>query len=104
MKQIPCRKSKVQCYECQVSRKIPFEENKRISFDACLSRELFYLWDKGIETTGSCCGKHVNLKKGMAYIGVIKEDIPKMKELGYKVAFNHIRPNDEDSFIPKTKL
>ena len=32
------------------------------------------------------------------------EDIPKMKALGYKVQFNSCRPNDEDSFIPKTVL
>jgi hypothetical protein len=55
----------------------------------------------GIKTTGCCCG-HGNIN--MAYIGVRFEDIDKMKELGYKVYFNHHRPNDEDSFIPKTKL
>ena len=31
-------------------------------------------------------------------------DIQKMKDLGYKVLYNECRPNDEDSFIPKTIL
>jgi len=36
-----------------------------------------------------------------SYIGVDKKFIPQMKKLGYKVRFNDMRPNDEDSFIPK---
>ena len=92
---IPCRKSKVQEYECQVS-------SGGISFDACLAKELFYLWDNGIETTGCCCGRHSNCHKSMAYIGVKFKHIDKMKSWGYRVAVNPMRPNDEDSFIPKT--
>lgn len=76
-------------------------ENKCVSIDKCLLPEIIQLWEKGIRTTGCCCG-HGNIN--MAYIGVRFEDIDKMKELGYKVYFNHHRPNDEDSFIPKTKL
>ena len=74
---------------------------KCVSIDKCLLPEIIQLWEKGIRTTGCCCG-HGNIN--MAYIGVRFEDIDKMKELGYKVYFNHHRPNDEDSFIPKTKL
>jgi hypothetical protein len=38
----------------------------------------------------------------MSYIGVSVKDIPKMKKMGYKVAFNPMRPKDEDSFVPKS--
>lgn len=92
-----CRSSKVQNYGCTVMK-------KQICFDACLAKELFLLWDKGIETTGCCCGKHSNCKPDMSYIGVENKYISKMKKLGYKVRFNSCRPGDEDSFIPKTKF
>ena len=65
--------------------------------DACLKDEILYLWSLGITTTGCCCGHN----KVEGYIGVSDSDIHKMKEMGYKVAFNSCRPNDEDSFKPK---
>lgn len=68
-----------------------------ICVDTCLAEEVKYLWSIGITTTGCCCGHN----KVEPYIGVIDSDIPRMKELGYKVQFNHSRQNDEDSFIPK---
>lgn len=68
--------------------------------DACLSEEIKFLWSLGIRTTGCCCGHNT----GDPYIGVINEDIPRMKELGYKVHHNPCRPGDEDSFIPKLLL
>ncbi|SET85022.1 hypothetical protein SAMN05216389_14010 [Oceanobacillus limi] len=68
-----------------------------LCIDACLLGEIQDLWNKGIATTGCCCG-HNQIQ---GYIGVIDEHIPRMKELGYKVQFNPMRPNDEDSFIPK---
>lgn len=93
-----CRKSLAQEYQCQVS-------HNNISFDACLAKELFSLWDLGIETTGCCCGKHQNSGKNQkSYIGVGFKYIYKMKQLGYKVRYNPMRPGDEDSFIPKTKF
>ena len=64
-------------------------------------KEIIDLWEQGIHTTGCCCG-HGDINE--AFIGVNFEDIPKMKELGYDVQFNSCRPNDEDSFIPKTEL
>jgi len=100
---IPCRKSHVQDYECQVIKK-KYGDLKGIAFDVCLGKELFYLWDLGIRTTGCCCGKHVNDKLGLSYIGVVDEDIQKMKDLGYEVRPNSCRPDAEDSFIPKTIL
>lgn len=93
-----CRKSKVQEYQCQV-----FTANNG-AFDACLARELFYLWDMGIRTTGCCCGEHDNCKEYMSYIGVIEENIPHMKALGYEVRINEMDKTREDSFIPKTIL
>lgn len=80
------------------------EESERVpkcvSIDKCLLSEVVELWELGIKTTGCCCG-HGRLEP---FIGVREEHIPKMKELGYKVHFNSCRPNDEDSFIPKTIL
>jgi len=69
-----------------------------IGVDACLIDEIIYLWRLGIRTTGCCCGH--NKVKG--FIGVLFDDITKMKKLGYNVKFNECRPNDEDSFIPKS--
>jgi hypothetical protein len=71
-----------------------------ICVDTCLAEEVKELWGLGITTTGCCCGHN----KLAGFIGVIDSDIPKMKEMGYKVGFNQCRPDDEDSFIPKTIL
>lgn len=64
--------------------------------DKCIAEEIMALWMLGITTTGCCCGHG----KVPPYIGVIDEDIPRMKEFGYTVHFNSIRPDDEDSFTP----
>lgn len=69
-----------------------------ICVDTCLKDEILHLWSLGITTTGSCCGHN----KAEPYIGVDEKDIPRMKAMGYKVQFNNSRPNDEDSFIPKS--
>jgi len=104
MKKFKCRKSKVQEYGCQVCAKPFFSKDKFICFDKCLVDELFYLWDKGIITTGCCCGNHEGENGENGYIGVKEKFIPLMKKLDYKVRFNNSRPNDDDSFIPKTIL
>jgi hypothetical protein len=65
--------------------------------DRCIAEEVMQLWMKKITTTGCCCGHG----KVAAFIGVIDSDIPKMKELGYKVAPNEGRAKDEDSFYAK---
>ena len=112
MNQIKCRKSTVQEYQCQILVKTPFIRKnsigdifgKKVSVDACLVKELFWLWDKGIKTVGCCCGKHINTaKKTSAYIQVSTNCIKKMKRLGYKENKNY-RFNPCNSFIPKTKL
>lgn len=69
-----------------------------VAVDTCLLQEVAELWHLGIITTGCCCGHN----KLDGYIGVESEFIPKMKELGYKVAPNHLYPEREDSFIPKS--
>lgn len=76
------------------------EMAKTVAIDKCLLPEIISLWEKGVKTTGCCCGHD----KLAPYIGVQPEYIDKMLELGYKVAFNTCRPEDSDSFIPKTKF
>ncbi len=74
---------------------------KHISIDTCLLPEILKLWEFGIKTTGCCCG-HGDVS--LAYIGVEDEYIEKMIQNGYKTYFNTCRPNDKDSFVPKTIL
>ena len=108
-KEVTCRKSELQVYDCYVelyrrNNNKPFcvdTLKKSICVDACLVKELFWLWDKGITTTGCCCGGHVDDMMG-SYIGVIEEDIPRMKELGYIVKPNSLDLTREDSFETKT--
>lgn len=71
-----------------------------VAIDKCLLPEILKLWEMGIKTTGCCCGHG----KQEAFIGVLPEYVPRMKELGYQVHFNSYRPDDEDSFVPKTEL
>lgn len=66
-----------------------------ICLDVCIAEEVQDLWALGITTTGCCCGHNIT----PGFIGVIDDDIPKMKEMGYEVMFNSSRPGDEDSFI-----
>ena len=73
---------------------------KHLSIDKCLASEIQSLWDHGIRTTGCCCGH--NEWRHLAFIGVVDDDIPHMKGLGYMVRPNPVRPGDEDSFVPKS--
>lgn len=98
MRKVNCRKSYNQQYECCASSKVPWKK-ELVSFDVCLGKELFYLWDLGIRTVGSCCGKHVDNKH--SYIQVEEKFIDKMKELGYKEDTSYEgRPHN--CFLPKT--
>jgi hypothetical protein len=101
MKGIPCRKSNCQSYQCQVCVKAPFDEyrdsgskKEMIAFDACLAKELFYLWDNGIKTIGSCCGGHIDCDESRGYIQVADKDIKKMEKLGYKHQKNQYNFNN----------
>lgn len=79
------------------------EEKTEVFVDSCLAREILDLWDKGIRTTGCCCGHgSVNI---CSWIGVVEEDIPKMEELGYQHRLEKYLNSDEyrqDFFIPKS--
>lgn len=75
-----------------------YEFRETLCIDACLVKEIKYLWEKGIVTTGCCCGH--NQVDG--YIGVKEEFIPTMKEMGYGIVYNPLQPNSEDSFYPKS--
>jgi hypothetical protein len=66
--------------------------------DTCIAQEVMGLWMKGITTTGCCCGHNEHT----GFIGVADSDIEKMKQLGYEVHQNKMRPDDEDSFTPKS--
>jgi len=68
--------------------------NPLICIDPCVVEEINYLWNIGITTTGCCCGH--NSQKG--YIGVIDDDVSKMKQLGYRVQVNQMRVGAEDTF------
>lgn len=89
--------------DCAYNVMTPFKcgfdnDYKMVNIDKCLLTEVKDLWERGIKTTGCCCGHG----KHTPFIGVFPEDIPRMKELGYQVAVNSCRPDDEDSFVPKT--
>lgn len=99
-------------YNCAYNIQVPWKckfmwesEDKRtlklVSIDKCLLTEVQGLWERGIKTTGCCCG-HGNASA--AFIGVAEEYISEMKLLGYTVHHNSCRPNDEDSFVPKTVI
>lgn len=106
-----CADVPFQTYECCYHIMLPWlckyhleddsmKESMTVSIDKCLLPEILKLWEMGIKTTGCCCGHG---KKG-AFIGVDFDDIQNMKYLGYEVYHNECRPDDEDSFIPKTVM
>lgn len=98
-----CQNVEVGSYDNQVElprpphMPAPANAATTICIDACLEDEIQALWQRGITTTGCCCG-HNRLP---GYIGVIDADIPIMKALGYRVRPNECRPHHEDSFYPK---
>ena len=108
---IDCKDVEFQTYKCAYQIYVPWlckftweddskKEEKLVNIDKCLLPEIISLWEMGIKTTGCCCG-HGKLQP---FISVNEEYISSMKDLGYEVVFNECRPNDEDCFIPKTKL
>ena len=73
---------------------------KVIGVDRCIAPEIEQLWAQGIRTTGCCCGH--NDKDLQPYIGVLDDDIERMKALDYKVQIIPSWPDREDSFAPKS--
>ena len=107
-----CNEIEFGTYDCAYNIMLPYlvkdptepdapMQPKTVAIDKCLLPEILDLWERGIKTTGCCCGHG---RSDMAFIGVKEEYIGKMKDLGYEVRFNSCRPGDEDSFIPKTML
>ena len=107
-----CADIPFQTYECCYHITLPWlckypweddsmKEPMTVSIDKCLLPEILELWKMGIKTTGCCCGHG---KQCASFIGVDFDDIQKMKDFGYEVYYNKCRPNDEDSFIPKTVM
>lgn len=100
-------------YENQVLLKIPLGLDIRyndpekmlrtsVSVDACLAKEIQFLWSEGIKTTGCCCNH--NKETHHPFIGVTHDCIEKMKSFGYINAPNHLDNTREDEFYPKTLL
>ena len=110
-KDINCSNVNFQEYKCAYHIYVPWlckfpwesddkKEPKLVAIGKCLLPEVISLWEQGIKTTGCCCGHG----KAKPFISVSEENISKMKELGYEVKFNPLRPEAEDEFYPKTKL
>jgi hypothetical protein len=79
-----CENVDFQTYKHVVAMKAPFEvswktKDNTVPIDVCIATEIAELWHKGIETLNSCCGHN---KSGSNVI-VDKENLKKMKELGY---------------------
>lgn len=107
-----CEDIKFGTYDCAYNIMLPYlvidpsdskqkPQAKTVAIDKCLLPEILKLWEMGIKTTGCCCGHG---EENMSFIGVRPEYIGTMKSLGYKVRFNECRPDDEDSFVPKTRF
>ena len=110
-KSIRCEDIDYGTYQCAYHIYVPWlcklsyeddsqKKPKLVCVDKCLLPEILKLWEMGIKTTGCCCGHG----RTAPYIGVDFVDIQKMKDFGYQVQYNPCRPDDEDSFVPKTKL
>ena len=77
--------------------------NRLIYVDRCIIPELQSLWNRGIETSGCCCGH--GEKDG--FIQVFPEGVEAMLELGYE-AIPPVEANGqlmgENTFKPKTQF
>jgi len=92
-----CNNIEIGSYDRQILLHSPAHMPKDNGYciDLCISQEITFLWMNGIATTGCCCGHN----KVAGFIGVVEEDIYKMKSLGY---IEQIHPNgDPGYFNPK---
>ena len=100
-KSICSTESHIQQYECSMMMFNKFQLNY-ITIDGCLWQEIKYLHSLGIETTGCCCGRHIDCDSlTSAFIQVKNEHIDKMVELGY---IKHINNFGCVWFEPKTVI
>lgn len=91
-----CENIEVGSYGNQVTLEAPeWSSKEEICIDACLDVEIQGLWDRGIQTTGCCCGHN----KLQPYICVKDEFIDNMENLGYDSFINKFGVK---CFIPKT--
>ena len=77
------------------------EYKDSILVDECLANEIEDLWNKGIRTTGCCCGHG----KFLGFINVNENDREKMEQLGYQYYIfdeNFGGEKRKDTFIPKS--
>jgi hypothetical protein len=82
--------------------KYNYDKNKTkdaVTVDECIKKEIEQLWEKGIRTTGCCCGHG----KRCGFIEVIDEDVEEMKKMGYLHYMYNNDPKRKDAFIPKAK-
>ena len=87
-------------HACQVSIVYPFT-GESITVDRCLAPELQALRERGVRTSGCCCGHG---DEQAAYIDAKGQEI--MEQLGYRKAAwaEHCFPADGGrSYMPKNK-
>lgn len=88
-----CDDVKMGSYENQV---ILINGKKRVAIDTCIATAIGFLWHKGVNTLGSCCG-HGKLKPTVV---VDNKSAKIMKALRYKlVPFNRNKAAQNNVFI-----
>jgi len=89
-----------QCKNVEIgSHEVSVMISEKISVDKCIAEEILGLWEKGITTTGSCCGH--NKINGM--INFPDSETENMKQLGYRVYRNKFGAMVADSKTCKIK-
>lgn len=96
-----CNKKVLQPPEGFIKCNLSDEYKTHIEVDDCIADEVEELWNRGIKTTGCCCGHGAAL--GM--IQVREECIPAMEQMGYvhyiyETNFGGVKR--KDAFIPKS--
>ena len=88
-------------YDCVRLDAPDFVKRDFVVIDKCLEHEILHLWSLAIKTTGCCCGH----KELLPWVGVRKEYVEKMLELGYikRTTFDNKGKRSElDIFYPKS--
>lgn len=75
-----------------------YTEKESCLVDACMVDEIKYLWEKGIVTTGCCCGHGI----AEPMINVAETEVDKMVKLGYKL-MNVSEGKCKETFKAKSK-
>lgn len=101
MKIYNCKKVLLQTPEFITYNNEPDRHKEVVSIDICISDEIKDLWNRGIKTTGCCCGHG----RELGFIEVDDKNIKDMEDLGYThyiydEKFGGIERRD--AFIPKS--